>query len=202
MHKTYSRVLITALLLMVFSSYANATIEINWYEGDYTIPYQVPHPGWDGAKLLNIYNDVTVTMPGGGGVGGQFNMYDNSSLALHLGYIGELNLYDNASAELYGGMIDKLCIGCILTAKGDWIADPESTAQVTLYARDVVFWPRTPPPAGYSGVLQGYWLANNEPFHIGLYGPDTYSRITIVPEPASITFIALGGLALLRKRSR
>ncbi|MFA5554865.1 MAG: hypothetical protein WDA68_09970 [Phycisphaerae bacterium] len=147
MHKTYSRVLITALLLALLSSYTNAAKIYDLTEGNYVIPDHFNEPYFFDADILSTYNDVAVSMINNFGTSSisTFNVFDDSQLFMYAGYISELNLYDNASAELYGGTINKLRIGCILTAKGDWIVDPESTAQVTIYARDVRFSPDTPP---------------------------------------------------------
>jgi hypothetical protein len=128
-------------------------------------------------------------MLGGGGIGGVFNMYDNSQLTMYDGFIGTLNLYPDTTAIIKGGDIHYL-----------WI-DPATTGWVKLYAYDMYVDP-LPDSQGYLDI-HGNWLADNSFFDIELQnGISTYSHIQIVPEPATIAFLALGGLAVLRRRKR
>ncbi|MFA5553340.1 MAG: PEP-CTERM sorting domain-containing protein [Phycisphaerae bacterium] len=179
--------LFTILMTALVISPAKAVFEVDLTEGHYFIPDPINYPAWGHIDVLNLRDTVTVTSLNSSSVD-RLNMYNSSFLVVYDGTIDELYLYDNAKAELHGGLYAKLYI------------DSESTAQVTIYARDVRFSPDTPPPAGYSGSLRGYWLDNNEPFHIGLYGPDTYSHITIVPEPASAFLVSFGALLLGLRR--
>jgi len=181
------RTIILVIILSLFlQGQSNATITLNWTTGDYNIPY----PGWPGGvSVLNTYNNVTVTMLGGGGIGGVFNMYDNSQLTMYDGFIGTLNLYPDTTAIIKGGDIHYL-----------WI-DPATTGWVKLYAYDMYVDP-LPDSQGYLDI-HGNWLADNSFFDIELQnGISTYSHIQIVPEPATIAFLALGGLAVLRRRKR
>jgi hypothetical protein len=63
MFKLQTIILVIILSLVFLQGLSNASIIINWTSGDYNIP----HTGWFGADMLNTYNNVTVTMPGGGG---------------------------------------------------------------------------------------------------------------------------------------
>jgi len=51
-------------------------------------------------------------------------------------------------------------------------------------------------PSGGSwngGQLSGFWL-DHSPFSIDLYGTESYSHVNLIPEPATILLVALGGL--------
>ena len=58
------RTIILVIILSLFlQGLSNATVTLNWTAGDYDIPYS----GWPGGvSVLNTYNNVTVTMLGGG----------------------------------------------------------------------------------------------------------------------------------------
>ena len=184
MFKLRTHILVIILSLVFLQGQSNASIIINWTTGDYTIPYS----GWSGADILNTYNNVTVAMPGGG-VGGTFNMYDNSKLTMYGGYITTLNLYSDTTAIIKGGDIHYL-----------WI-DPTTAGWVKLYAYDMYVSPQQD-SQGYLGI-HGNWLADNSFFDIELQnGISTYSHIQIVPEPVSFALLALGGLGILKKHRR
>ena len=163
----------------------------NWTEGNYNIPF----PGWDGTGVFNTYNNVTVTILNDGGSStNQFNMYDNSALTMFKGNsIDTLNLYENATTSFFGGNLYHL-----------WV-DSVSTGWVKLYAHDVFFMPSSGPTD--PGSVMGYWLSNNQPFHIGFTGDSTQGETTksfiqIVPEPASAAIFALGSLLIYSRRKR
>jgi PEP-CTERM motif len=183
MLKLRTIILVAILSLGFLQGQSDATVTLNWTAGDYNIP----DLGWTGGvSVLNTYNNVTVTMLGGGGVGGEFNMYNNSKLTMYGGFIGTLNLYPDTTAIIKGGNISQYL----------WI-DPTTTGWVKLYAYDVEVIPLS---NDYLS-LHGNWLADNSFFDIELQnGISTYSHIQIVPEPTTIALLALGGLGLFRRR--
>jgi len=172
------------ILLLTFSQgQLNADVVLNW-SGD--THYDIPgSPEWAGAaNVLNTYDNVTVTMLGGDGIGGQFNMHDNSQLTMYGGFIGELNLYQNSKATFFGGDY----IGSI------WVA-PESTGWVKLYAVELFYDP-------LYNTIDYKWLDNDMTHVLQLQGSDTYSHLQFIPEPATLLLLGLGALAGLRHRRR
>ena len=150
-------------------------VDFSWSEGHYDLPL----PGYPGINVLDINNYVTVTMYGGGV--NQFYMYDNSELTKYDGSIAHLYLYDNTSASFHGG-----------SAPMTIYVDPANTGWVKFYADNVDY--------GQSGIV-GNWLSNGQYFQIQFTG-DTYSHVQIVPEPTTLALLALGSLAVLRRRGR
>jgi hypothetical protein len=176
------RIIITVLILSLalFPIQVKA-VDFSWTEGHYDLPF----PDYPGINILNIYNDVSVTMNGGGVY--QFSMYDNSELTTYEGTISYLNLYNNATATFFGGGIP-----------GELYIDPAATSWVKLYADKVTYVPINP----YGeGILMGNWL--NVPggtFSFDLRGTGAHDKIQIIPEPTTLAMLALGSLAILQRR--
>jgi hypothetical protein len=59
-----------------------------------------------------------------------------------------------------------------------------------------------PDSQGYRS-MRGYWLADDSFFAIVLKnGNSTYPHIQIIPEPASLVLLGLGGLAIFKRNRR
>jgi hypothetical protein len=176
------------ILLLALLQGQSVAIDVVWTEGHHEIGNGKEY---DWISNLWTYNDVTVTTYLGGGVG-YFRMYDNSKLTNLYGGVNYLYLYENTMASVFRSD-NPLNI---------WI-DPSSTALVSLYAYDVTFHPLNPPFEPYSeGWFEGRWLANDNFFHIDLTGEGAYSKVQIVPEPATFILLGLGALAALKRRRR
>lgn len=104
------------------------------------------------------------------------------------GSVDYLYLYENATASLFGGWI-----------MSGLSIDPASTGWVKFYAYNTRFEPLGPLGKGH---LYGNWSANDMPFNINLTSNGAYSHIQIVPEPATLVMLALGGLSILKRRKR
>jgi hypothetical protein len=142
---------------------------------------------WFQISELRTYDEVTVKTYAGGGVH-QFWMYDNSELLRYSSSIAYLYLYDNSSASLFSGY-----------DPAEIYIDPASMAQLKLYAYDVTFVPYSP----YGeGRIYGNWLSDQMPFDIELVGNGAYSKVQIIPEPATLLLLGLGGLAVLRRQKQ
>jgi hypothetical protein len=173
-------------IFLLFSALAGSLPAdiVEWYEGDHEIGVGKER---DWISELHTYNDVTVTIYEGGGVG-TFKMYDNSSLT-SVQCIAHLYLYDNATASFSNG-ISAMYLNI----------SPSSTGWVKLYAYDVTFNPSNPFEPYGEGEIRGKWLANDMFFSIDLFGDGAYSHIQIVPEPATLLLFGLGGLVICRRK--
>ena len=137
-----------------------------------------PGKDWDVISKLRTYDEITIKIYEGGGVG-YFWMYDNSKLIKYDGSIVNLYLYDNTTASFFGG-----------SAPMDIYVDPANTGWVKFYANNVTY--------DQSGIF-GNWLSDGQYFQIDFTG-DTYSHVQIIPEPTTLALLALGSLSLLRRR--
>ena len=107
--------------------------------------------------------------------------YSYSELTINGGEINDLESYHESLIHIYGGQI-----------LGD-LTVYNSTAWVHIYGYDF---------GGSSSVVTGFW-ADNTPFSINLVddGISTYNQIVfhIIPEPATLLMLGLGGLVLRNK---
>jgi len=110
-----------------------------------------------------------------------------------------LEAHDSSEINIYGGSIS------------DWLYAADSSV-VNIYGYGFIYDPLTGSKNG--GQLRGYWLSGQS-FTIDLldnieFGSTYYDHINLIPEPCTISLLALGGVALrlrsgqalLRKRRR
>ncbi len=184
----FSSIIVLVTLVVVIPGISIADIpELVIWEGSGT--YEIGSgKEWFQLLELRTYDNVTVVMPGGGGVN-EFKMYDDSSLTMYDGgSINYLYLYDNTTASFFGcSYMNELYI------------NPANTGWVKLYADFDRFEPLSPYGEGH---IYGNWLSDGNPFNIHLVGHGAYSHIQIIPEPATLVMLGLGGLAILKKRRR
>jgi hypothetical protein len=171
---------IIPIIVLSLAFIQGQAIALDWTSGNYTIP-----DDWaNDPEPLNTYDNVTVTILGGGGVA-HFNMYDNSQLTMYGGWINELNLYPNATATLFGADY----IGHL------WV-DPASTGLVKIYATELIVDP-------WYDHVEIKWPNKEGSYIIGLLGGEsTYDHIQFIPEPASAVIFALGAALIASRRKR
>jgi hypothetical protein len=142
----------------------------------------------------------STSTPLGTGVGGIMDLMltNTSRLDYYGGETQELTVKRDAIAHLYGGRVDFISSAQYVT----WV-DGEPTGQhVFIYARDGWEWKYE---NGKIRGITGLWLDSGTPFDIRftpLFEPDcdpVWANVKVVPEPASLLLMTLGGL-LLRRR--
>ena len=155
----------------------------------------------DGSRIdymLEAYEDSRVNFVGEhlGRMG--LRAYDRSQAQIYAGWVGRaIQAWDNTKVDMSGGIFfAELASGnlAVITVHGsDFAVDGEPVGYGEL--RSVLGgYPYDDPVRHLTGTL-----ANGEPidndFHIG-----NDATIVLVPEPATLFLLGLGGLDLLRKR--
>jgi hypothetical protein len=137
-----------------------------------------------GNSVLDVRN---TTSPFVGGVSGisYIVLKEDSRLYFSGGSINFLDLSGNASAILTGGQINEIDV-CY--------PSPGNLNHITIYCQ--------PGWTYQNGYLSGRWFDNNA-FNIKLFTQCTsgvFDNITIIPEPATMLLLGIGGLLIRRRK--
>jgi hypothetical protein len=138
-----------------------------------------------GNSILDIRNTSSPVAVGESGIA-DIILGDNSQLYISGGSVAHLNAGSDTTVVLTGGQIDII---------NGYYGYPIDTSRITVYCQSG--WTHQ------NGYLSGLWL-DNSAFHIKLVtqaSSDVFSNMTIIPEPASLLLLAVGGL-LIRKRQQ
>jgi hypothetical protein len=147
----------------------------------------------------------------GGGIGQQFNAMQNSTVFFSDGSTSYLGTAGNSRIEISGGTIGGWDIWGGLFADGASIVDISGGLIDYLHARQssttTLYGSNFQLSEGLSlignelfgtGILSGNWN-NGNAWEINIYQHDSSASIFLVPEPAAVLLLGLGGL-LIRKR--
>jgi hypothetical protein len=135
-------------------------------------------------SILDIRNTSSPYASGVSGIDG-ITLNNNSQLYFSGGSLRYLGLTDNASAVLTGGQISEINVY--------YYPGPGDLDHITIYCK---------PGWTYQNYyLSGQWL-DGSAFNIKLYSQGSsgvFDNITIVPEPATMLLLGIGGLLIRRK---
>jgi hypothetical protein len=162
-----------------------------------------------GADLIEVYNsarlEVWSTTPFIAGYGGIWDIVlkNNSHLDYYGGQTEELSMRNDATANLYGGRIDY--ISSFQTVPDVFVGYDEQgrpifekLRHIEMFVREYAYNPATLRLTG----TWGDWTT----FDIKLLDQPGYApvidniKFTIIPEPASLVLLGLGGLWICRRR--
>ena len=146
---------------------------------------------------LNAYNTSNFDMSGGN-VANHLYARDSSSVDVSGGNIPYLYAHNSSSMDISGGSVSNLYATntSTITLHGNHF---QSTAGLSLVEYDVIGGVPQYDVVG-TGILAGKW-ADGTAWMINVNQNDGGATIQAVPEPAMLSLLALGGLALLRRRS-
>jgi len=147
-------------------------------------------PGNAGIDRLDAYDSSTIHFSGGSIL--NFEGFDSSTINIDGGIIRYLWMKESSIAHLSGGQIQS-DIGIY-----------DDTSYVHIYGYEFDY---DPSGGGYNdGLVTGYW-PDGELFSITLSNREdviTYDQLIfhIIPEPASILLVGIGGIFFSRKTKR
>jgi hypothetical protein len=135
-------------------------------------------------SVLDIRNTSPLVVDSGGIW--NLTIANNSQLIFSGGHVYELDAFWNTTATISGGQINKIA-GAYVYASADHIKIICETYNYNTATK----------------LLTGTWL-DNSAFSIQLIDTNgyttTWSNITIIPEPATLLLLGLGGLLIRRKK--
>ncbi|MBN1437482.1 MAG: PEP-CTERM sorting domain-containing protein [Sedimentisphaerales bacterium] len=229
--KRLTSVALAVLILLAVNSVLQAAIEyIEWNDGashtidtdqefkrfkldDITSP---PNPGThlnliSGGNIfiLEMYNNATLSMTGGEVL--DISARDNCSITISGGYASQVTTFQNANVTVTGGTLEYASVSdnSVVTFSGgtnNWFTYASRGGTIRLdgtgFAVD-----GQPLSQGdnvrdlglTTGTITGT-LADNSPF--STYFTLDNGNIIIVPEPLTLSLLALGGLIIRRKTNR
>lgn len=148
---------------------------------------------------LDVWS-TSLFVPGYGGIW-DIVLRKNSLMNYYGGETEELTIYDNATANIYGGRIDAITS----FQNVFWMYGEPTGQHINLYCQTGWSW-LTDGAQNKVGIT-GLWM-DNTPFTIQFqdrtslgFDPVWANINVIVPEPASIMLLALGGLLIKKRKS-
>ena len=183
------------------------TLAVPAFATDYTIT-----GGFYGTKIYRDYDTLLMT---GGGVNSItaedesfLDIRNTSPFAVGSGGVGTLDMWDSSRLKFSGGQIYWFDIDDYATAvlSGGWINTLRNYNEQPVYDKRIEIICKEYSYNTQTKKLTGIW-GNDSAFNIQLSDSPQYTytptynilKFTIIPEPASLLLLGLGGLLIRRK---
>jgi hypothetical protein len=122
------------------------------------------------------------------------------------GSMSKLELTDSARANIYDGEIEWLFIQdntvVNIHAAGDTLEmfAGGNSSLANLYAYNVIY--HSTGGVKNEGWLEGKYYLNDQTFAFSFYTEDSYSHISIIPEPTTLLLVGFGSLLMIRLKKK
>ena len=188
-------------------AYHNSSIYISGGMVYDLFTYDTSTANISGTGKVNIFtarNSSTVNISGG--TVNRINTYDNSTVAVSGGTVDSLTPLNSSAVDISGGTVNWICGwgSGVVSVSGGTVNNLSATAgaAVTFHAQDFLLGPGLSLDGERllgTGILSGEW-SDGTRWVVKITANAAGATILVVPEPATLSLLALGGLALLRRR--
>ena len=189
----------------LFDTYDNSVLNI--YEGS-SFFYDGGYSSMHDTSVVNLYEggflgitsmtllelmDSSILNIRGGNVSIMITARQSTTINLFAGTLAyDPSLYDNSIMNVYGGTLTGYT--------GDHVIEIDPAATLNFYGYDFVY-DADGDDEGV-GKITGFDLAGNPVTYYGIPDPANHPNIHFIPEPVTLSLMALGSLILIRKKVR
>jgi hypothetical protein len=180
-NKCSGKIVISNCILLCFVLFSTVQADLV-FESGYNV-FDDTYPPYD---EVGVSNDAHLDVLGGE-INVKLSFVENSTGNIYDGQISWLWTADNAIVNIYGGLFDFFAFHSPLTSP-----------TVFLYGYDITIHP----DGGLNNLpwIEGKYCQNDLPFVVTFDGEDSISRLSVIPEPATLLLLGAGAVLLRRKR--